>query len=177
MNHLHIGASWILQLGWYHQHESKTVEDLKLNLTQHELFVNFESQITHFYSKVKDHQKRVLLNRAPTSTRLHPPPLSSFQPPPISIYLNPAHFSLHPALSMLLEPKFGNFRKFRPKNSKLSILTEIWHTWYLRVADSKSGVRFLKSPPQNPFLCKFEPKKSKLSVLPEKLARMVSWGC
>ena len=33
----------------------------------------------------------VLLNRAPTSTQLHPPPLSS-------IHLHPAHFNLHPAL-------------------------------------------------------------------------------
>ena len=33
----------------------------------------------------------VLLNRAPTSTLLHPPP-------PSSIHLHPAHFSLHPAL-------------------------------------------------------------------------------
>ena len=33
---------------------------------------------------------RVLLIRAPTSTQLHPPPLSC-------IYLHPAHFNLHPA--------------------------------------------------------------------------------
>ena len=58
----------------------------------------------------------ILLNRAPTSTQLHPapststqlisistqlhlPPPSSFQPPPSSIYLHPAHFNLHPAPS------------------------------------------------------------------------------
>ena len=40
----------------------------------------------------------VLLNRAPTFTQLHPPPARSFQPPPSSIHLHPAHFSLHLAL-------------------------------------------------------------------------------
>ena len=41
---------------------------------------------------------RVLLNRAPSSNHLHPPPTGSFQPPPSSIHLHPAHFSFHPAL-------------------------------------------------------------------------------
>ena len=39
--------------------------------------------------------KRVLLNRAPTSTQLHPPPLSSFQPPPSS-FQPPPSFLQHP---------------------------------------------------------------------------------
>ena len=68
--------------------------------------------------------KWILLNCAPTSIQVHPPPASSFQPPPSSIYLHPAYFSLQPTLSTLLQPKycmqFGNFPKFRPKNSKLS---------------------------------------------------------
>ena len=34
--------------------------------------------------------------------------------------------------------------KFRPKKSKLSILTENWYTWCLGSADSESGLRFLK---------------------------------
>ena len=48
---------------------------------------------------------RVLLNRAPTSTQLHPPPPSStqlhlpppssFQPPPSSTHLHSAQLSLH----------------------------------------------------------------------------------
>ena len=61
----------------------------------------------------------------------------------------------------------GNFPKFRPKNSKLSILTENWHTWYLGDADFGSGLTFSKLWPENLFLGKFGPKKSKLSVLPE----------
>ena len=53
-------------------------------------------------------RKWVLLNRAPTSNQLHPPPPSFsqlhlpppslFQPPPSPIHLHPAHFSLPPAL-------------------------------------------------------------------------------
>ena len=165
-------VAWLISPAWI-----KNCTGSKIEPNPTWIICELWNPIPRFYSKVKDHQKRVLLNRSPNSTRLHPPPPSSFQPPPVSIYFDPAHFSLHPALSMLLEPKLGNFPKFRPKNSTLSILTEIWHTWYLRMLIPNSGVRFLKSPPQNPFLCKFEPRKSKLSVLPEKLARMVSWGC
>ena len=47
----------------------------------------------------------VLLNRAPTSTHLHPPPLIFNQihpPPPSSTHLHPAHFSLLPALCNIL---------------------------------------------------------------------------
>ena len=58
----------------------------------------------------------------------------------------------------------GNFPKFRPKNSKLSILTENWLTWYLGGADSKSRLRFLKFQPQTSFS---RPKKSKLFFLSE----------
>ena len=47
--------------------------------------------------------KRVLLNHAPSSTQLYPPPSSSFQPPLSSIQLHPAHFSLHPALCNTLD--------------------------------------------------------------------------
>ena len=45
----------------------------------------------------------------------------------------------------------GNFPKFRPKNLKLSILTENWYTWHGGGADSKSRHRFLKLRPQNSF--------------------------
>ena len=61
----------------------------------------------------------------------------------------------------------GSFPKFRLKKSKLSILTENWHTWYLEGADSKSRLWFLKLRPQNPFFGEFGPKKSKLFFLPE----------
>ena len=61
----------------------------------------------------------------------------------------------------------GSFPKFRLKKSKLSILTENWHTWYLGGADSKSRLWFLKVRPQNPFFGEFGPKKSKLYFLPE----------
>ena len=43
-------------------------------------------------------QQWVLLNRALNSTQLNPPPPNLFQTPPSSIYIHPAHFSLHPAL-------------------------------------------------------------------------------
>ena len=119
-----------------------------------------------FLSKSKkflNKKYRVLLKREPTSTQLHPPP-------PSPTHLHPAHFGLHPALCNTLNVNrtkkshvMGNFLKFSPKNLKLSILTENWHSRYLGGADFES------SPPQkeNPFLGKFGPKESKLSVLPE----------
>ena len=48
----------------------------------------------------------------------------------------------------------GNFPKFRPKNSKLFIVTENWLTRYLGGADSESRFRFLKFRSQNPFFNK-----------------------
>ena len=50
----------------------------------------------------------------PTLTQLHLPPPSSFQPPPSSMYLHPAHFNLQSALSTLLEPRY-------PRNWAISL--------------------------------------------------------
>ena len=108
-----------------------------------------------------------MLNHAPFSTQLHPPP-------PTSSDLHPAHFSLHPAVCNTLnairtkiQPAYGKFPEFRTKNSKLSVLPKNWHTWYPSGTDCESGLRFSKFRPQNLFLGKFVPKKSKLSILPE----------
>ena len=93
--------------------------------------------------------------------------------------MHPGHFnlhsaplSLHPALyntlnviRTLILQVLGNFPKFRPKNSKLSMLTE--NLRKLGGADSKSGHRFFKFGTRNPFLGKFGPKRPKLSVLLE----------
>ena len=106
-------------------------------------------------------------------TQLHPPPPSSFQPPLNFIHLHPAHFSLHPALCNtvnIIRTKIWHVKiqKIqRLKNSKLSVLPENWHSWYIGGADSESRLRILKLRPQNPFPGKFGLKKSKLSVLPE----------
>ena len=93
---------------------------------------------------------------------------------PCTHLLHPAYLSLHLALCNTLNVirikishVIGHFPKFRPKNSKFSILTENWHTWSLGGADLQSELRFLKFRPQNPFLSKFGSKKSKLFVLPE----------
>ena len=41
------------------------------------------------------------------------------------------------------DPKIHFLCKFGPKNSKLSILSENWYTWYLKDADSYSNISFL----------------------------------
>ena len=93
--------------------------------------------------------------------------------------MRPAHFnlrsaplSLHPALyntlnviRTLILQVLGNFPKFRPKNLKLSMLTE--NLKKLGGADSKSGHSFFKFGPQNPIFGQIWAKKPKLSVLPE----------
>ena len=48
--------------------------------------------------------------------------------------------------------------KFEPKESKLSILPENWHTWYLGGGYSESGLRFSKFRPQNFFLANLSRK-------------------
>ena len=86
-----------------------------------------------------------------------------------------------PTPSTLLEPKYhmqlGNFLKFRWKNSKLSVLPENWHTWYLGGADSKSTIRFLKFRAQNLFLDKFGPKSKNcpfaLKIGTHSISRMI----
>ena len=118
------------------------------------------------YSLTCDKTKklRLFLLPPPSSTHLHSAPSTSIQ-------LISASTQLSATPATLLEPKYwmwlGNFSTFRPKNSKLSVLTENWHTWYLGGANSKSGLRFLKFRPQNQFLGKFGPTKLKLSLLTE----------
>ena len=70
-------------------------------------------------------------------------------------------------INVIRSKLLGNFPKFRPKNSELSILTENWCSRYLGGADTESGLRFLKFRSQNPFLGKFVPKKPKFSILTE----------
>ena len=101
-------------------------------------------------------------------------------PPPSFIHLHPAYFNLHlapltstqlisastqvsatPSTIFKLKYCMGNFRKFRLKNQKLSILTENWHLLYIVGVDSESKLRFLKFRPQNPFLGKSGPKNLK----------------
>ena len=115
----------------------------------------------------------VLLKRAPTSTQLiltstqhHSPPSSSFQPPTSSLNL----------IRTKMPHEIGNFPKFSPKNLKLFILTENWHSWYLWGADSEPGLRFLKFWPQNSFWANWA-KNVMVVPFAWKLAHMVSRGC
>ena len=151
-------------------------------IKKHQNFNTIKTTKNYFIKK-----NRVLLNRAPSSIQLHPPPPSSiqlhspppssFQPPPSSTDLCPAQVSLHPALCNTLNNisteildvigQFPQIQVDKFRSTKLSILTQNWHTWYFRGVDSESRLRFLKFLPQSPFLGKFGPKNSKLSVLSE----------
>ena len=82
-------------------------------------------------------------------------------------HLHPAPSTSTQLISASTQLQQHSQQKFRPKNSKLSILTENWLAWYLGGADSEYRLRFLKFQPQSPFLGQFGPKKSKLSVLTE----------
>ena len=78
------------------------------------LIITAISPIFVFGSNLKGFKNlnRVLLNRAPTSTQLHPPPPSSFQPPPSSLqhllqYLN-QNIARNWAISPNLSRKINN---------------------------------------------------------------------
>ena len=57
---------------------------------------------------------RVLLNHAPTSTQLYPPPPCSFQPPPSSLQHPEQYLNQYIATKTL--HVIAQFPKFRPKN-------------------------------------------------------------
>ena len=113
-----------------------------------------------------------MLNRATstpsTSTQLH-------SVPPNSTHLHPALCNTLNVIRIKILLVFGH-PKFRPKNSKLSILTENWRSWYLWGVDSESGLRFLKFRPQDPFLGKLV-QKVKVVRFTWKLAHSVPRGC
>ena len=71
-------------------------------------------------------------------------------------------FSEFPTLNLFLG-------RFGPKNSKLFVLPESWHTWYLKDADSYSGISFLNFQPLIRFLGKFRLKKINLFLFPIKM--------
>ena len=113
----------------------------------------------------------------PSFTQFRPPPLSSFQPPPSSLqhpqqYLNQniaRNWAISPNLGrkiqscpfwlkidsqgmlevLILNPDPQNpfLGKFGFKKWKFSVLSENWHTWYLKDADSYSNISFLKFQP------------------------------
>ena len=84
---------------------------------------------------------------------VHPAPPSSLHPAHFN--LHPDHLSLHPVLCNTLNVirtsvlhVSGNFPTFRPKNSKLSILTQNCPIREFGGADSKSGLSFWNSEPK-----------------------------
>ena len=77
------------------------------------LLTDFQSEINIFW---------VLLNRAPTSTQLHPPARSSFQPPPSSLQHPQQFLNQNIARNWAISPNLG-------QKIKSPILTKNWHTW------------------------------------------------
>ena len=99
-------------------------------------------------------------------THLHP-----VHPPyPAHFNVHPAHLSLHTALCNTLHViiskisnVIGQFHQIQTENSKLSVLPENWHSWYIAVADSESSLRTSKFQPQNSILGKFGLKSKSCS--------------
>ena len=76
-----------------------------------------------------------------SSTKLRLPPSSSFQPPPSSLQHSQHSYNQNIACNWEL----GNFSKLRLKNSKFSIFTENWHTWYMEVVIPNPNLKFWNS--------------------------------
>ena len=101
--------------------------------------------------------ERVLLNCAPTSTKLHPPPPNSFQPLPSSLQ-HPKKYSNQSIRNWAISPNLDRKiqrSSFWLRNGSHSIL---------EVLIPNPDLRFLKFQLQNPFLGKFRFKKTKLSI-------------
>ena len=74
---------------------------------------------------------------------------------PSSILLHPAHFNLHQPLCYTLNVirtkishEIGQFPQILGEKLKLFILTENWHIWYVRGAESESRRRLWNSDPK-----------------------------
>ena len=83
----------------------------------------------------------------------------------------PSSIHLHPALcntfNVTRTKKIARNSAISPNLDRKFQICPFWlkigtHAWYFRVADFKSGLRFLKFRPQNPFLGKFRPKKKEV---------------
>ena len=61
-----------------------------------------------------DNIQWVLLNRAPSSTQLHPPPLSSFQPTPNSLHHPQQYLNQNIARNGAISPNLGQKTKSCP---------------------------------------------------------------
>ena len=127
------------------------------------LFVEFYhlSQYWLLYQIVYDF-RLVLWNRAPSSTKVHPTPPSSFQPPPSSIHLHPA---LCNTLNNIWTKILGNWaispnldRKIKSRQFWLKIGTHAIVEVLILILD------FFKIPTRKSI---FGPKNSKLTVFSE----------
>ena len=118
----------------------------------------------------------VLLNCAPNSTQSHPPHLTPFtstqlHPPTTSLFQSPPGCLQHPqryknqnvARIWVVFQKLG-----RKINSKLFVLRENWHIWYLGGVDPENGFRYSNFEPQHPFLGKDD-------RFAWRLVHLVSW--
>ena len=139
-----------------------------------------------------------------TSTQLHPPPPSSLQHPQQYLNQNIVrNWAISPNLGRkikscpfwlkigthgILEVLIPNLDldfwhsdrknqflgKFGPKNSKLSILSESWCTWYLKNPESR--LRFLTFGPQKSIFRQIWAQKFKIFRFVWKLVLLVSQG-
>ena len=75
-------------------------ETVKLHQLSTSLQVNLEACLKEFW-------KCVLLNCAPTSTKVHPPPPSSFQPPPSSLQHSQQYLNQNIARNWAISPNLG----------------------------------------------------------------------
>ena len=96
-----------------------------------------------------------------TSTYLHPPPPSSFQPPLNSLQHPQQYSNQNVARNWAISPNLGQ------KIQSVSLWLKIGTHGILEVLTPNPDLDFWNPDPKIHFLAKFVPKKSKLFVLPE----------
>ena len=103
----------------------------------------------------------VLLNRAPTSTHLHPPPPSSFQPPPSSLQHPQQYLSQNIAHNWTISPNLGQKIKSCP------FWLKIGTRGILEVVIPNPGLDFWNSGPKIHFWTNLGPKIKRCPLCPK----------
>ena len=119
----------------------------------------------------------VLLNRAPTSTQLHPPPPSSLQHPQQYLNQNIArNWAIFPNLDQISNPKIHFWANLGPKIQSCPFCLKIGTHGISRMLILIPTLVFWISN-TNFFSGQIGAKKVKVVCVNWKKAQMISWGC
>ena len=140
--------------------------------------VPYEAENWHGWSHQQYFLKRVLLNRAPSSTQLHPtstqlhlPPPSSFRPLPSSLQYPQQYLNQNIARNWALSPNLGR------KTKSCLFWLKIGTHGILEVLIPNPGLDFWNSDPKIHFWANLCPKIQSCLFFLNSISRIVSQEC